>query len=87
MVLLAEEFQTYSRRGGQVFISTHSPEFLNAVELESIFVIEKEQGVSQVWRVQDDPLIAGLMKEGDHAGYLWDQGTFKGIGARIKNKS
>ena len=87
MVLLAEEFQSYSRRGGQVFISTHSPEFLNAVELESIFVIEKEQGVSQVWRVQDDPLIAGLMKDGDHAGYLWDQGTFKGIGARIKNKS
>jgi predicted ATPase len=70
----------------QVFISTHSPEFLNAVELESIFVLEKEQGVSRVWRVQDDPLIGNLMNEGDHAGYLWDQGMFKGIGQRIAAK-
>lgn len=68
MVLLAEEFQDYSRRGGQVFISTQSPEFLNAVELESIFVLEKEHGVSRVWRVQDDPLVGNLMREGDHAG-------------------
>jgi len=83
MVLLAEEFQNYSRRGGQVFISTHSPEFLNAVALESIFVLEKDHGVSRVWRVQDDPLVSNLMNEGDHAGYLWDQGVFKGIGHRI----
>jgi predicted ATPase len=86
MVLLAEEFQNYSRRGGQVFISTHSPEFLNAVEVESILMLEKEEGVSRVWRVQDDPLISNLMKEGDHAGYLWDQGMFAGIGHRISAK-
>ncbi|MEZ5329109.1 MAG: AAA family ATPase [Verrucomicrobiales bacterium] len=83
MVLLAEEFQSYSRRGGQVFISTHSPEFLNAVGLESIFVLEKEAGVSRVWRVQDDPLLADMMRQGEHAGYLWDQGMFAGIGHRI----
>lgn len=83
MVLLAEEFQSYSRRGGQVFISTHSPEFLNAADLESIFVLEKEAGVTRVWRVQDDPLLANMMKEGEHAGYLWDQGMFAGIGLRI----
>ena len=86
MVLLAEEFQSYSRRGGQVFISTHSPEFLNAVEVESIFMLEKAEGVSRVWRVQDDPLISNLMKEGDHAGYLWDQGMFAGIDHRISAK-
>ncbi len=87
MVLLADEFENYARRGGQVFISTHSPEFLNAVEAESIFVLEKDLGVSQIWRVQDDPLISNLMKEGDHAGYLWDQGMFKGIGYRITAES
>jgi len=86
MVLLAEEFQNYSRRGGQVFISTHSPEFLNAVGLESIFVLEKEQGVSRIWRVQDDPLLGNMMREGEHAGYLWDEGTFAGIGHRITAK-
>ena len=30
---LAEEFRVYAVRGGQVFVSTHSPDFLNAVEL------------------------------------------------------
>lgn len=86
MVLLADEFESYARRGGQVFISTHSPEFLNSVDAKSIFVLEKEQGVSRIWRVQDDKLISNFMKEGDHAGYLWDQGMFKGIGHRIAAK-
>jgi predicted ATPase len=83
MTLLAEEFGNYSERGGQVFISTHSPEFLNAVGVDSVFVLEKEEGVTCVWRAADDPLVAGQMKAGDHAGYLWDQGFFKGIGLRI----
>lgn len=28
---LAEEFRSYAERGGQVFVSTHSPDFLNAL--------------------------------------------------------
>jgi len=84
MVLLAEEFQSYAERGGQVFISTHSPEFLNAVEVGSIFVLEKGEGVTQVWRAADDPVVAGQMAAGDHAGYLWDEGMFRGIGLRIE---
>jgi len=86
MVLLAEEFQAYSRRGGQVFISTHSPEFLNAVEVKSIFLLEKEEGLTHVYRVEDDPLVSDLMRQGDKAGYLWDQGMFTGLGARIRRK-
>ncbi len=34
---LAEEFRDYARRGSQVFISTHSPDFLNATRLEEIY--------------------------------------------------
>lgn len=86
MFLLAEEFANYSRRGGQVFVSTHSPEFLNGVALESVFLIEKEQGFSRIFRAMDDPLVAGAMKSGDHAGYLWDEGMFKGMGYRIANQ-
>jgi predicted ATPase len=41
MGTLAEEFQQYAERGGQVFVSTHSPDFLNAVPPESIFWLEK----------------------------------------------
>ncbi len=85
MVLLAEEFANYSRRGGQVFVSTHSPEFLNGVALESVFMLEKAEGITMVHRAMDDPLVAGFMNEGDHAGYLWDQGVFAGMGYRIAN--
>ncbi len=37
MAELAEEFRLYARRGGQVMISTHSPDFLNATELDEVF--------------------------------------------------
>ena len=38
---LAEEFKLYANKGGQVFISTHSPDFLNAVALEEIYCLPK----------------------------------------------
>jgi predicted ATPase len=34
---LIEEFRDYARRGGQVFVSTHSPDFLNGAQLEEIY--------------------------------------------------
>ena len=34
---LAEEFRAYADRGGQVFVSTHSPDFLNAARLDEVF--------------------------------------------------
>jgi len=34
---LAEEFRSCASRGGQVFVSTHSPDFLNATELDEVF--------------------------------------------------
>jgi len=87
MTLLAEEFQSYAERGGQVFISTHSPDFLDAVELESLFVIEKDGGVSEVLRAADDPLVREQMAAGFKAGQLWNEGLFEGMGARIGQAS
>jgi predicted ATPase len=86
MVLLAEEFQSYAERGGQVFISTHSPDFLNAIEAESIYVLEKKDGMTKIYRTADDPLVSELIKGGDHAGYLWKQGFFSGIATRIEKR-
>ena len=34
LIELIEEFRDYAGRGGQVFVSTHSPDFLNGAELE-----------------------------------------------------
>jgi predicted ATPase len=74
MTVLAEEFIQYAERGGQVLVSTHSPDFLNAIPLESIFWLEKEHGVAQVHRAVDFPLIKDLAEAGDPPGELWNQG-------------
>ena len=75
---LAEEFRAYSKRGGQVFVSSHSPDFLNAVHLEEVFWLVKENGYTTIKRAQNDEQIVAFMKEGDRMGYLWKQGFFKG---------
>lgn len=76
---LAEEFRDYARRGGQVMVSTHSPDLLNAVRLEEVLWLVKENGLSQIRRAQDDPQVKRYMEEGDKMGYLWKQGFFTGV--------
>ena len=71
---LVEEFVSYARRGGQVMVSTHSPDLLNAVSLEDVFWLEKHQGFSVVKRASDDPQIKALIEVGDSLGALWKQG-------------
>jgi predicted ATPase len=78
MVELAEEFRLYAHRGGQVFVSTHSPDFLNACELDEVLWLVKHKGYSQVRRAKDDAQIAKYMAEGDQMGFLWKQGFFEG---------
>ncbi len=84
MTLLAEEFLAYAQRGGQVFVSTHSPQFLNAVPLESLYHIDKAKGVSRIVSLADDPLISEQVKAGDLPGYLWEQGLFSGLTKRVE---
>lgn len=76
---LAEEFAHYSDRGGQVFVSSHSPDFLNAVPLASIFWLIKSQGITQIHRAADSEILKNLVAEGDLPGYLWNQGWFEGV--------
>ena len=75
---LTEEFREYARRGGQVFISTHSPDLLNAAELEEVFWLAKENGYTKILPAGDDEQIRVYMEDGDKMGYLWKQGFFKG---------
>jgi predicted ATPase len=76
---LAEEFRSYSERGGQVFVSTHSPDFLNATKLEEVFWLVKENGYTTIKRAFDDSQIKVYMYDGDQMGYLWKQGFFDGV--------
>jgi len=75
---LAEEFRAYSLSGGQVFVSTHSPDLLNAAQLEEVFWLEKSEGYTAIIRASDNAQVAAYMKEGDQMGYLWKQGFFTG---------
>jgi len=76
---LAEEFRDYARRGGQVFVSTHSPDFLNALELDEIYCLKKEGGFTNITHASDSENLRALVQEGDLPGYLWKQGLFEGI--------
>jgi predicted ATPase len=71
---LAEEFRMYSIGDNQVFVSTHSPDFLNAMKLEEVFYLEKESGYTQVKRAMEDQQIKAYMRDGDKMGNLWKQG-------------
>ena len=82
MYELLEEFRDYARRGGQVFVSTHSPDFLNGAKLDEIYWLVKENGFTTVRRASDSELLRILIQEGDVPGALWKQGLFKGAGLR-----
>ncbi len=76
---LLEELREYSIRGGQVFISTQSPDLLNAAKLEEVFWLQKQEGFSQFKRASDDPQIQAFVREGDTSGYLWCEGSFSEV--------
>jgi predicted ATPase len=83
LVELAEEFRDYANRGeGQVFISSHSPDFVNALELDELFWLSKEKGFTNIKRASIDPAIESLYNGGDKLGYLWKQGYFIGSGPK-----
>ena len=78
MAELAEEFRLYANRGGQVLVSTHSPDFLNSVALEEVCWLVKTNGATEIRRARDDEQIKTYMADGDQMGYLWKQGFFEG---------
>ena len=79
---LVEEFRDYARRGGQVFVSTHSPEFLNGARLEEIYWLVKEGGFATARRASESATLRNLVEEGDLPGALWKQSLFEGVGPR-----
>jgi predicted ATPase len=82
LIELAEEFRDYANRGGQVFISSHSPDFVNALELDELFWLNKDKGFTSIKRASDDEAISTLFNDGDKLGYLWKQGYFIGSGPK-----
>jgi predicted ATPase len=71
---LAEEFDAYAKRGGQVFISTHSPDFLGGLTLDQIFCLNKQNGFTTIRRADTSKTLKLLIAEGDTPATLWRQG-------------
>ncbi len=79
---LVEEFRDYARRGGQVFASTHSPDVLNAANLDEVFWLAKKNGETTIHRASENAQVKALIEEGDTLGALWKQGLFDGVSPR-----
>lgn len=73
---LAEEFRLYAHSHGQIFITSHSPDFVNALNIEEVYWLVKKNGVTAIQRALDDPNIRSLVDAGDKLGYLWMQDYF-----------
>jgi predicted ATPase len=72
---LAKEFRDHatSKKGGaQLFVTTHQPYFIDALEPTEVWVLEKGvDGFSAIRRASDDPLVQNMVEEGLPLGGLW----------------
>ncbi|MGZ8172635.1 MULTISPECIES: AAA family ATPase [Methylobacter] len=72
---LAKEFREHAtgRKGGsQVFITTHQPYFVDALEPNEVWILEKgTDGFSTIRRASDDVLVKDMVAEGLPLGGLW----------------
>jgi len=78
LIELLDEFRLYAKRGGQVFVSSHSPDLLNGAKPEEAYWLVKRKGYSKIERASDHNEILSLYEEGDKLGYLWKENYFKG---------
>lgn len=72
---LAKEFREHAtgRKGGsQVFITTHQPYLVDALEPNEVWILEKgSDGFSTIRRASDDVLVKNMVAEGLPLGGLW----------------
>jgi predicted ATPase len=71
---LAEECRKVSANS-QVFVSTHSPFFVNGLLPRELWALERDrEGYTQATRVADMPKINEFMEQGAQLGALWMEG-------------
>ncbi|MCL6549005.1 MAG: AAA family ATPase, partial [Alicyclobacillus sp.] len=83
LTILAEEFRAHARGasggGTQVFVSTHSPFFIDALQPKELWIMERdEKGYTAAERADKKEGIAQFMSEGAKLGDLWYEGYFGG---------
>ena len=78
LIELLDEFRLYAKKGGQVFVTSHSPDLLNGAQPTEVFWLSKKNGYSTIQRASDDEKILAMFQEGDQLGYLWKENYFVG---------
>lgn len=72
---LVEEFREHAtgRKGGsQIFTTTHQPYFVDALEPQEVWILEKDSnGFSKIRRASDDILVLNMLKEGVNTVVLY----------------
>jgi len=72
---LAQQFRSHvteEKDKSQIFITTHQPYFVDALEPNEVWILEKDDdGFSKIRRASEDPVIQGLVSEEIPLGGLW----------------
>lgn len=72
---LAAELRKHASRskgGSQVFVTTHQPYFVDALNPDEVWVLERgDDGFAKIHRTSNDPLIKNFVDEGITLGSLW----------------
>ncbi len=82
LTTLANEFKTYASkaRGPQMLITTHAPNFVDALAPHEVWVLDKgEQGFSRLQRAADIEGVKAMFDEGLPMGSLWFSKHFGGV--------
>ena len=73
--ILANEFCAHAtgrQDGAQLFITTHQPYFVDALDPSEVWILEKgPDGFSTIRRASDDELVKNMVAEGLPLGGLW----------------
>lgn len=73
--ILASEFREYAssrKNSSQIFITTHQPYFVNALNPNEVWILEKQDdGFSKITRADKKPLVKEMVEEGLELGNLW----------------
>jgi predicted ATPase len=75
LAALAEEFRTHAtgqKGSSQVFITTHQPYFVDALQPHEVWILEKQaDGFSTIRRASDDPVVVEMVNQELPLGGLW----------------
>lgn len=72
---LAKEFRLHAtgqKGGSQIFVTTHQPYFVDALEPQEVWILEKgSDGFSSIKRASNDETVRNMVAEGLPLGGLW----------------